>query len=179
MESAESIPEQPVAPAWWRVIAFGRRPRATAKRAAVLIGIGVFLVVLCTLILRPVRVSGISMEPTYRNGSVNFINRTAYWWGEPKRGDVVGYAYTGEHVMLFKRVIALPGETVQLRGGTVYIDGKPLEEPYLVHRLRWNTKPVTLGPDEYYLIGDNRGMDQRNHEFGRGTRSKIVGKALW
>jgi signal peptidase I len=179
MDPAESLPEPPPAPSWWRVVAFGRKPRATALRSAVWLGVGLGLVFLCTVVARPVRVSGISMEPTYHNGSFNFINRAAYWWGEPRRGDVVGYAFTGQHAMLLKRIIGLPGETIQLRGGRVFINGEELDEPYLVHRVRWNTKPVTLKEDEYYLIGDNRGMPQENHDFGRGNRGKIIGKALW
>ncbi len=148
-------------------------------RAVVLVVVGILLVAFFTLVMKPVRVSGISMEPTYHNGSFNLINRAAYWWAEPQRGDVVAYGFTGEHAMLLKRVIGLPGETIQLRGGRVFINGELLEEPYLVHRMRWNTKPVELKEDEYYLIGDNRGMPQENHDFGRGTRRKIIGKALW
>jgi signal peptidase I len=179
MESSESLPAEPVRRRWWQVATFGRNPRATLVRASVLVAVGLFLAVFLTLGMKPVRVSGISMEPAYPNGAFNFINRTAYWWTEPKRGDVVGYAFTGEHTMLLKRVIALPGETIQLRGGRVFIDGEPLDEPYVVHRMRWNTKPVVLKEDEYYLIGDNRGMPQENHTFGKGTRRKIIGKALW
>jgi signal peptidase I len=179
MDTSENALDPPGAPSWWRVALVGRRPRATAIRSAILLVLGLILVGLSILVVKPVRVSGISMEPTYHNGSFNFINRAAYWWSEPKRGDVVGYSFTGQHAMLFKRIIGLPGETVQLREGRVFIDGELLEEPYLVHRIRWNTKPVTMKADEYYLIGDNRGMPQENHDFGRGSRRKIVGKASW
>lgn len=81
--------------------------------------------------------------------------------------------------MLFKRVIALPGETIAIREGQVIINNSALDEPYLRFKARWNTEPVTLSTNEYFLIGDNRGMGQTEHEFGRGPRSNIIGRALW
>jgi signal peptidase I len=176
MESAPTISIKPAAASRWRVFAFGRNPRLTLIRAAITASV---LVVVFLFILLPVRVIGVSMAPTYKNSGVNFVNRAAYWFREPARGDVVGYAFTGRHAMLFKRIIALPGETIQIRDGTVFIDGQPLDEPYVKYRARWNTPPKRLQPGEYFLIGDNRGMNQSDHEFGQGVRSNIVGKALW
>jgi signal peptidase I len=177
MENTDSVPQEPVKkPSLWRVLVIGRNPTTTVIRALVSAAI---LVAIFRFILLPVRVSGISMQPTYRNGTINFVNRAAFWLREPQRGDVVGYAITGQHVMLFKRVIALPGETIEIRDGTVFINDAELEEPYLQFRARWNTEPVELGANEFFLIGDNRGMGQTEHEFGRGPRSNILGKALW
>ena len=177
MENIDSAPtEPPPRQSWLRVLAIGRNPRNTVIRALIVAAI---LVVLFRFILLPVRVSGISMQPTYRNGTINFVNRAAYWLREPQRSDVVGYAITGQHAMLFKRIIALPGETIQIRDGVVLINDQELEEPYLKYRATWNTKPVALATNEYYMIGDNRGMPQTDHDFGRGPRDHVVGKALW
>jgi signal peptidase I len=168
-------------PHWLQVISFGRNPRHTIIRIVVLVAV-------CSVaffsgrVLLPVKVQGISMEPTYRNGSVNFINRLAYLWHAPRRGDVVSVRYAGEHLMLFKRVIALPGETIAFDNGTVLINGQPLDEPYERQRSQtpghWNLAPRKLGPDEYYVVGDNRSMPLDWHYFGSVERVRIMGKAL-
>ncbi|MCX7723533.1 MAG: signal peptidase I [Verrucomicrobiae bacterium] len=186
-----------MSPGWKEVlkrVVFGRRPKRTLIRAAVL---AVIMLATAKFVFLPVRIVGVSMEPTYRSGSINLINRLAYVFGAPRRGDVVAVRYShagpersggmavlrrvfaGSSVLLLKRIIALPGETVAITNGTVYINGEPLAEPYVKARARWQLRPVTLGPDEYFLIGDNRGMDQREHEFGRAEAWRIVGKTLW
>ena len=177
MENIDSSPTEPPAkPSWLRVLAIGSNPRTTVVGALIS---AVILVVLFRFVLLPVQVTGISMQPTYRNGTINFVNRAAFWFREPKRSDVVGYAITGQSAMLFKRVIALPGETIQIRDGVVFINERELDEPYLKYRAAWNTKPIAVGTNEYFLIGDNRGMSQGGHDFGRGLREHVVGKALW
>ena len=130
-------------------------------------------------VLLPVRITGYSMEPTYRNRSVNFVNRVLYQWRKPKRGDVVAVKTSGFHIMYLKRVIALPGETVAIEKGVIVIDGKPLAEPYVKQRASWELAGVKLEPDHYLVIGDNRGMDQHLHWFAVVPLSKIAGKVLW
>ena len=141
------------------------------------------LVVVCSVVFKfvllPVRISGGSMEPAYRSGGVNAINRLAYAFGKPQRGDVVGIRFSGVHIQLFKRIIGLPGEIVAITNGVVFINGQPLDEPYVKAREAWQVSSVKLADDEYFLIGDNRGMDQRYHEFGRTEAKRIVGKVLW
>jgi signal peptidase I len=175
---AEVIDAKP-RPHWFQVITWGRNPRLTLIRIVVLV---VTCFIVFRFILLPARVQGISMEPTYRNGSVNFINLLAYKWHEPRRGDVVSIRYAGEHLMLFKRIIALPGETVAFADGTVLINGQPLDEPYERQQgqkpCHWTLPPRTMGADEYYAVGDNRSMPLDSHTFGRVERFRIVGKAL-
>ncbi len=153
----------------------GRNPRATLVRVAVL---AVTSFVVFRFILLPARIEGISMLPTYQDRSVNFINRLAYRWHEPRRCDVVGIRLAGLHVMYLKRIIGLPGETVAFVGGRVQINGEVLDEPYEKTPCDWNYPPVKLGPDEYFMVGDNRTMPWEQHTFGRTTRDHIVGKAL-
>jgi signal peptidase I len=163
-------------PSLWKRVAVGRNPRRTLVRAAVL-AVGAFLVF--RFILLPVRIQGESMEPTYRNGSVNFINQQAYRYRKPHRGDVIGVKFSGKHLMLFKRIVALPGEAVAIEQGLVMINGQPLAEPYVKHRTNWVLSARRMGPEEYFVIGDNRGMPQQYHEFGAAEASRIVGKVLW
>ena len=162
-------------PHWFRVIAVGRNPKVTAIRIVVLV---LVCVVLFHFILLPVRVQGISMLPTYKDGSINFVNRLAYVWHEPQRGDVVSVRYAGVHLMLLKRIIGLPGETVEFDHGTVLINGQPLNEPYEKTPGRWTLPPEKLGTDQYFIVGDNRTMAPQYHTFGRVERFRIVGKIL-
>jgi signal peptidase I len=159
-----------------KAILFGANPRFTAIRAAVLVATSV---VVFGFVLLPVRLTGISMEPTYGDGQLNFANRLAFAWREPSRGDVVAIRMAGPSVLYVKRIIGLPGEQVEIEMGVVKIDGVPLLEPTVVRKAAWNLPPVTLGPDEYFVVGDNRSMSIRNHDLGRATRNRIIGKLLF
>jgi signal peptidase I len=134
--------------------------------------------------LLPIRVTGISMEPTYHNHAVNFINRTAYLWHEPRRGDIIGIrmsagdALSTPSEMLMKRIIALPGETVSFHNGVTYVNHAPLREPYLKVDCDWEAGPFPCGTNEYYVVGDNRAMPFMLHTQGRAERERIIGKLL-
>jgi signal peptidase I len=133
-------------------------------------------------ILLPVRVTGDSMFPTYRNGQIKFVNRIAYSRNDPQRGDVVAVLYdelVGKEVLLLKRVIGLPGETFQVQNGEVLINGQKLAEPYANGKIPSNVKnrlgytdPIPLGPKEYMVLGDNRNISEG---FIR-QRREILGK---
>jgi signal peptidase I len=155
---------------------FGANPRRTTVRILVLAAISA---VTFGWVLIPVRAEGISMLPTYRSGSFHFVNRLSFVTSPPARGDVVGIRFSGPHVLYIKRVIGLPGEQVAIANGTVIIDGRPLDEPYVQRRAPWNVPQVRLGGDEYFLVGDNRGMRAEQHDFGRASRSRIVGKVVF
>lgn len=168
--------QAPVKP-WWLRLLIGRRPVVTLIRAAIWVAAAFYIF---RVVLLPVRVDGISMAPTYKNGGVNFINRWSYSRHLPQRGDVIGVRFVGLHVMLLKRIIALPGERIAIRQGIVYIDGQPLDEPYLkLFNPSWQEDEVTLKPDEYFIIGDNRSMRSDEHTHGRVAAQRIVGKVLF
>ena len=167
--------KQPRFPRWLHIMVFGRKPKATLVRILVLI---VTSFVVFRFILLPIRVEGISMLPTYQDRSWNFVNRLAYRWHEPQRGDVVSIRLAGPHLMYMKRIIGLPDETVTFVNGRVLINGKVLDEPYEKSRCDWNCPPVTLGPNEYFVVGDNRTMPPEFHQHGETLRSRIIGKLL-
>ncbi|HUA68083.1 MAG TPA: signal peptidase I [Candidatus Saccharimonadales bacterium] len=167
-------------PGWVRIVLIGRDWRLTLARLAVLVAA---CFVFFRFVLLPVRVEGISMLPTYRNGSVNFVNRLAYLWHGPRRGDVVGIRLSDPgvmppSVMYLKRIIGLPGETVSFFHGRVLIDNHALDEPYEKYECDWNLPPVKLGPDQYFVVGDNRSMPSQFHVFGKVELNHIVGKAI-
>jgi signal peptidase I len=164
-------------PTWLRRMVIGRNPRRTLTRVAILI---VTSFVLFKFVLIPIRIEGVSMSPTFRNGSWNLVNKLAYVWAEPKRGDVVSIRMAGEHVMLMKRIVGLPGEHVRMVLGRVEINGQPLEESYVKstpHR-SWRDERK-LGEDEYLFMGDNRSMPFENHYMGSSRRSRIAGKVIF
>lgn len=166
---------------WLRVAAIGRRPKRTLVRLAVL---AVLSALIFKFALVPIRVTGISMEPTFHDHAVNFINRLAYVRGRPQRGDVIGLRLSPNasgafHVLLLKRLVGLPGETISFSDGHVCVNGEPQEEPYLKWRSQWNLPEKTLGPDDYYFVGDNRTMPPSQHEHGIASRSQIVGRVLF
>jgi len=168
---------QPAKASWVRTVIIGRNPRLTAVRIVVLV---VSCLVLFKFALLPIRVDGPSMAPTYREGSVNFVNRLAYLHREPQRGDVVAVRYSGRSIMLMKRIVALPGESIEFVEGRVLINGRFLEEPYLKYNSDWTGRPLhyQLRDDEYYVVGDNRSMPFEDHVQGGARRERIVGKVL-
>jgi signal peptidase I len=155
---------------------FGENPRRTTVRIFVLAAVSA---VTFGWVLIPVRAEGISMMPTYRSGSLNLVNRLAFLMKSPERGDIVAIAIAGPHAVYIKRIVGLPGERIAIAEGTVRVNGRPLEEPYVRNRSAWTLPEVQLGSDEYFLIGDNRGMREEEHDFGRAHRSRIVGKVLF
>lgn len=162
-------------PAWWRKALIGRNPRHTLLRTAAWV---VVLLLISKFVLLPVQVEGVSMQPTYKPRSVNLVNRLAYLFHEPRRGDVVAIRFSDEHIMLMKRIVGLPGETVAFHQGRLLINGKVLDEPYVKFPCTWEHEPAQVGPDEYYVVGDNRSMDFYDHEQGRAKRNRIVGKIV-
>lgn len=182
-------PPAPEEPPWWQRLIIGKHPKRTLMRLGVLI---LLSYVVFKWVLVPVRIVGISMEPTYRNGKVNFINRWSYLRRPPQRGDVVGIRLVsdqvnvvgirlvGDRVMLLKRVIALPGERVAIRSGEIYVNGVLLDEPY-VRRPRFasDEDQVLVKEGYYYVIGDNREMPLEVHTHGAYPAQRLVGKVLF
>ena len=163
-------------PDWLRRAVFGRQPKFTLVRIVVLV---ITCLIVFNFVLLPIRVKGFSMYPTYRDGGINFVNCLAYLFHEPRRGDVVAIRYSGHSLMLMKRIVGLPGETISFYRGYVIINGKRLNEPYLqLLPEDWEQAPKTLGPDEYYVVGDNRSMPLADHYEGKADRKRIIGKVL-
>ena len=162
-------------PDWLKRICLGRSPRKTLMRAA---GWAVLVYVLGQGPFRPMRVRGISMEPTVQDGSWRFANLWRYRRQPPERGHIVVIALPGAQAYYCKRVIGRPGEQIAFVQGQLLVNGFVHEEPYLATPCAWNVTPQELGPDEYYVVGDNRSLPMSDQVAGVVKRTRIAGR-LW
>lgn len=127
---------------------------------------------------------GDSMNPVLKNGDVVLVNGIVYDASSPKRGDIIVFKPNGNENLhsYIKRIVGLPGETVQIKDGAVYINGKKLKEDYETTSLEETglaAEEITLGGNEFFVLGDNResSEDSRMADIGNVKRSEIEGKA--
>lgn len=140
--------------------------------------IAFLLFVAVNLVTARIRVEGISMEPSLHDGQFVVVNRLAYRWQEPKRGDIIVFHFPSDPRRRFiKRVIGLPGDVITIKGGEVLVSGSPLEEPYLaedpLYRGEWR-----IGPNEVFVLGDNRNNSSDSQNWGPLPTDEIIGKAV-
>lgn len=128
-------------------------------------------------------VDGRSMNPTFEDGERLVISRMNYLFGEPSRGDIIVFNSMDERepdVMLIKRVIGLPGDTITFEDSNLYINGELQEEPYIKEICRSCTdETIVLGEDEFFMMGDNRNRSRDSRSFGPVTRDHIVGEVVF
>jgi signal peptidase I len=158
-----------------RDLVVGRSLRLSLARGLAMAAV---LVAVSQFVLTPVRAHGISMMPTYDEGQLLFCNRLAYRFGPPRRGDVVAITLRSGQAVLVKRIIALPGERVRIERGQVVVNDAPLDEPYVRYRIPWEMQETELGLNEVFVIGDNRSMPARLHDFGRATVDRVMGRMV-
>ena len=162
---------------WYQRILVGGNIKFTFIRILILI---ILVVITNKYIIFPIRCDGISMEPNYLDQSIHLVYKLAYEFSDPQRGDVIAIRIPGGNAMLMKRIIGLPGESVDIRHGTVFINNTPLEEPWMEHvnRFPWERKAIILQPNEYFVIGDNRTMPMELHVHGEVKKERILGKII-
>jgi signal peptidase I len=147
--------------------------------AAILIA--VFVIV---FVYRPVKVEGTSMMPTLSDEERIFINQFTYRFGigDIHRGDMVVFWYPLDRSKSYiKRIIGLPGETVEIDNGQVYVNNRPLDEPYLPADYRdvSSMVPRKLGPEEYFVLGDHRSSSNDSRVWGAVDKDLIFGRAVF
>ena len=143
----------------------------------------VFSFIIITYVGQRTRVDGQSMETTLQNNDNLIVDKISYRFREPKRFEIIVFPYQyRENTYYIKRIIGLPGETVQVIDGYVYIDGEQLDEHYgneLMESPGIAEDPITLGEDEYFVLGDNRNhsTDSRDATVGVLHRKDLLGRA--
>lgn len=167
------------------------RRTATLDLLVSLLIVVIFTFAVRTFITEPTRVQGQSMQPTLMDGERLFVEKLSYLFADPERGDIViceypdiyydtyhaGEIFTGKTCV--KRVIGLPGETVEVKGGRVFIDGKELDESaYWNGRIEGDYGPYTVPENSWFVMGDNRNdsTDSRYYMVEAIPKSRIIGR---
>jgi signal peptidase I len=119
-----------------------------------------------------------SMEPNFHEGERVVVNKAVYWFGEPERGDVIIFEEpNGTEEDFIKRVIGLPGDTVEVEDGAVHINGTKLDEPYIMSPPNYYLPALVVPENSYFVLGDNRNHSNDSHRGWFAERDKIHGKA--
>lgn len=150
------------------------------------------LLIVYLFFAQPHQVNGLSMYPMFDNGDYLLTDKISYRTGKPKRGDVVVFRApesaqcpTGTGCDFIKRMIGLPGETIEVKENGMFINGEKLEEPYLSEENQTlagaftSHGSIVLAPDEYFVSGDNRLHSSDSRSWGPITSKEIVGKAFF
>jgi signal peptidase I len=190
-DQAPEAPEEP------------RRRSFIAELPGLLLTALVIAVVIKTFLLQPFWIPSESMLPTIEVNDRVMVNKLAYRWGEPQRGDVVVFRDPREEQIeesipeavirsvleavgirtrgdedLIKRVVGLPGETIEVRDNHVMVNGTPIEETYLPEVFMPDEPPITVGSDEVFVMGDNRDASFDSRRFGAIPLDDLVGEAF-
>lgn len=150
----------------------------SGKIVSMIFGFAAVLVLVSTLFVPVIQVSGDSMEPMFSNGDIVLLYKTK----EYERGDLCCVSWQSK--LLLKRVIGLPGDTVEIdEDGNVCVNGQMLDEPYVTDKSKGEcdiTFPYIVGDDEYFMLGDHRAtsIDSRNSAVGCIAKKQVVGQVL-
>ena len=162
----------------------GRRRAVELRQALVILAVGLLLALAVRIVLRNYVVEGESMLPTVQPGDRVLVDHLIYDVGSPRRGDVVVFhillpGASGE-TNLIKRVIGLPGDTVEVRPGALLIDGRPVKEPYVQapRAAPYSYGPATVPSGSYFVLGDNRIVSYDSHQWGFLPRQDLAGRVI-
>lgn len=143
-----------------------------------------FALVLTNYLFSRTVVDGVSMEPTLKGGDSIIIDKLSYNIGKPKRYDVICFKSYSKKDVLIKRIIGLPNETIKIEDGIIYINDKEIRDKTGLEQIEnagIAKNGITLGEDEYFVIGDNRSqsIDSRFPEVGNVSLDDIIGRATF
>jgi len=147
------------------------------------IAIMLLMVLLVRLAVQNFHIQGHSMEPTLHDQEYVLVNKTAYLLQPPARGDIIVFQYPlHPQTNYVKRIIAIPGDIISVISQTVIVDGVTLHENYVNKDDPYNPFPPfskhIVGPDQYFVMGDNRGNSSDSRQWGFVPRQNILGKAI-
>lgn len=190
------VPEAPPKPSR------GQRARRLARELIETLILALLIFLAVRAALQNFRVEGSSMEPALHNRQLIIVNKAIYTrinlepisrfipffdpgddpvrylFRHPRRGDVVVFRFPGNPDRTYiKRIIGEPGDTVEVKGGTVYIDGAPLDEPYIVTKANYTYGPEEVPAKHYFVLGDNRNNSRDSRSWGFLPEDNIIGQA--
>ncbi|MEE1038591.1 MAG: signal peptidase I [Eubacterium sp.] len=141
----------------------------------------IVIALLISFLIKPIIVKGSSMYPTLENDDYLIISKQAYKIGEPERGDIVVFPHEegyGDDPLYIKRVIALPGDHLEIEDGKVYINGNLQQEDYINGDFTEGDIDYVIPEDEIYVMGDNRGNSSDSRAFGTVDIEDVTGEVL-
>jgi signal peptidase I len=179
----------------------GQSLRGYFREVVQTVALAAFLVLLIQSSVQNYRVEGPSMEPLFIGGDRVVVSKIGYteinaehaagylptvdaesneiWrpFGEPQRGDVIVFRWPRDERQNFvKRIIGMPGDTVRIEVGKVFVNGEHLDEPYLENTLRQTLTDHVVGEDAYYVLGDNRAQSDDSRHWGDVPKDNVIGK---
>ena len=168
-----NLPQKPPEPALRREL------RGWGRDLCIALGLALVIII---FLYQPVKVEGTSMSPLLSDQERIFINKFVYHFEPIERGDVVVFWYPRDLSKSFiKRVVGLPGDTVEIRDGHVYINEQEMSEPYVPASYMdgLSYPPLKIPPDKYFVMGDHRDSSNDSRMFGPVARQYIYGKAVF
>ncbi|MEQ8675104.1 MAG: signal peptidase I [Aggregatilineales bacterium] len=163
---------------------FNRGPLRVIRELAGTLIFGVAVFVFFQLAIPQSMVQGSSMEPTFQDGQRLFISRVNYMINEPERGEIIVFNSPSpreeNEAPLIKRVIGIPGDVIEIIDSMVYLNGTMLDEPYINEPCRSNCRDNRweLGPNDYFMMGDNRNHSNDSRSFGVVPSDHIIGEVV-
>ncbi len=155
--------------------------RAFLREILVIIIVAVVIIFLLQTTVQKSSVNGYCMEPSLQDGQQLLINKVVYHLHEPERGDIIIFhpppPFSPKATPFIKRIIALPGDTIEVKNGEVYVNGSKLDEPYIKEPPTYNFQQKKIPENEYFVLGDNRNKASDSHVWGTVPRQNIIGKA--
>lgn len=125
------------------------------------------------------QISGPSMQNTLQSGQFVLVNKLAYLFHQPERGDVIVFHEPDLPSRdLIKRIIGLPGDKIVLDGSNVWVNGQELDEPYITQKYNPGAQTQVVPSDQYFVLGDNRPVSEDSRYFGFVPKDYIIGKAI-
>ena len=147
------------------------------KELLITVGLAVIIFVVARQTIQTYEVYQTSMEPNFHEGQRVVVNKAVYFWSEPERGDVIVFRAPGTDEDFIKRVIGLPGDTVEIKNGLVYVNGVALDEPYIAEAPDYTMPAITIPAGKYFVLGDNRNHSNDSHRDWLVNKEDIHGKA--
>lgn len=143
------------------------------------IALTLLVLFLIRLVVQGFRTDGHSMDPDFHNGEYVLVNKAAFLFGPPQRGDVIVFHYPLDpHEVFIKRVIGVPGDIIHTTSTTVTVDGDLLSEPYISVPFNYDNQTWKLGPNQYFVMGDNRENSLDSRIWGPLDKSYIIGRVI-
>ncbi len=147
------------------------------REIIITVAIALALFLVARLSIQTYEVFQTSMEPNFYEGQRVVVNKATYWFGGPQRGDVVILKAPASDEEFIKRIIGLPGDTVEIISGQLYINGVAIEEPYVTRSFTYSLGKLEVAEDNYFVLGDNRDISNDSHNGWLLPCDDVIGKA--